>query len=204
MGSVLAIALLLPAGTASAATVLVFGDSLAAGYGLPQDQGWVSLLARRLHAEKFDYKVVNASISGETTLGGANRIAAALEMHRPAIVVVELGANDGLRGASLDAMRGSLEAIIDACRRANARVLLVGMRMPPNYGKDYTEKFQSIFSEIAKSRKLPLVPFLLDGFADRREFFQADGIHPAAAAQPVMLETVWKELLPLLKTSVKR
>ena len=157
------------------------------------------LLAQRLHAQKIDYKVANASISGETTDGGRNRIEAALGTHRPALVIVELGANDGLRGASLDTVRGNLEAIVDACRRANARVLLVGMRMPPNYGMPYAEKFQGIFSEVARSRKLPLVPFLLEGFADQPGLFQADGIHPTAAAQPVMLDTIWNGLRPLLK-----
>jgi acyl-CoA thioesterase-1 len=189
----------LSAATASAATILVYGDSLSAGYGLPQDQGWVNLLARRLHAEKLDYKVANASISGETTLGGRNRIEAVLKEHRPAIVILELGANDGLRGASLDTMRDNLEAIIDACRRGNARVLLVGIRMPPNYGATYTEKFQGVYGEVAKSKKLPLVASLLDGFGEKRGFFLPDGIHPAARAQPIMLDTVWKELRPMLK-----
>jgi len=193
------VALSASAATASAATILVYGDSLSAAYGLPQEQGWVHLLAQRLHAQKIDYKVANASISGETTDGGRNRIEAALGTHRPALVIVELGANDGLRGASLDTVRGNLEAIVDACRRANARVLLVGMRMPPNYGMPYAEKFQGIFSEVARSRKLPLVPFLLEGFADQPGLFQADGIHPTAAAQPVMLDTIWNGLRPLLK-----
>ncbi|MGH8632647.1 MAG: arylesterase, partial [Burkholderiales bacterium] len=170
-----------------------------AGYGLAREQGWVHLLEQRLRAEQLDYKIVNASISGETTLGGRNRIDGALKAHRPAVVILELGANDGLRGASPETMRGNLEAISDACRRANARVLLVGIRLPPNYGMAYTEKFQDVFSTVARSRKLPLVPFLLDGFSDNRGLFQDDGIHPSAAAQPLMLETVWKELRPLLK-----
>jgi len=197
--STVVLALALPAATASAATLLVYGDSLSAAYGLPQEQGWVHLLAQRLHAQGFDYKVANASLSGETTDGGRNRIEAALKTHRPALVIVELGANDGLRGASLDTVRRNLEAIVDACRRANARVLLVGIRMPPNYGANYTEKFQGVFGEVARSRKVPLVPSLLDGFSANRELFQADGIHPTAAAQPVMLDTVWKGLRPLLK-----
>ena len=197
--STVVLALALPAATASAATLLVYGDSLSAAYGLPQEQGWVHLLAQRLHAQGFDYKVANASLSGETTDGGRNRIEAALKTHRPALVIVELGANDGLRGARLDTLRRNLEAIVDACRRANARVLLVGIRMPPNYGANYTEKFQGVFGDVARSRKVPLVPSLLDGFSANRELFQADGIHPTAAAQPVMLNTVWKELLPLLK-----
>ena len=196
----IACALALPGAAAAAATIVVYGDSLSAAYGLPREQGWASQLARRLHAEKLDYKVANASITGETTLGGVNRIEAVLKEHRPAIVILELGANDGLRGASLDAMRANLEAIIDASRRGKARVLLVGMRIPPNYGRDYTEKFQSVFREVAKNRKVPLVPFLFEGFADKPAYFQADGIHPAANAQGMMLDTVWKELRPLLKS----
>lgn len=191
--------LMLPPAAGAAATIMVYGDSLSAGYGLPQEQNWVSLLQKRLHDEKFDYKVVNLSISGETTLGGKNRIAAALDTHRPAIVILALGANDGLRGQNLDAMRGNLDAMTEACRKFNAKVLLVGMRLPPNYGAAYAKKFQNVFVDIAQRRKLPLVPFLLEGFADDREMFQADGIHPAAPAQPLMLETVWKRLHPLLK-----
>ena len=159
----------------------------------------MSLLAKRLQSEKLDYRVANASISGETTHGGAKRIEAVLKTHRPAIVIVELGANDGLRGGSPEAMRANLEAIVDASLRAKARVLLIGMRLPPNYGTAYAEKFHQVFGAIAKRRKLPPVPFLLEGFAEKREYFQADGIHPAAEAQALMLDTVWKGLRPLLK-----
>jgi len=159
----------------------------------------VHLLEQRLRAEKLDYKVVNASISGETTLGGRNRIDAALTAHRPTVVILELGANDGLRGASPETIRGNLEAISDVCRRAKARVLLVGIRLPPNYGLPYAQKFEGVFREVSRSRKLSLVPFILDGFSDNRDLFQADGIHPSAAAQPLMLDTVWKELRPLLR-----
>ena len=195
---VCAVALALPA-AAPAATILVYGDSLSAGYGLPQEQGWVSLLAQRLRAEKFDYRVVNASISGETTSGGRSRIAAALKTHRPAVVIVELGANDGLRGTSLDAMRANLQAIVDACQSSRSAVLLVGIRLPPNFGMDYISKFQQVYTDVARSRKLRPVPFILDGFGEKREFFQEDGIHPTAAAQSLMLDAVWKELKPLLK-----
>jgi acyl-CoA thioesterase-1 len=179
----------------------VYGDSLSAGYGLPPDKGWASLLAGRLGEEGFNYKVANASISGETTLGGKNRIAASLQQHQPAIVVLALGANDGLRGGDLDEMRANLETMVDASRRSGARVLLVGMRLPPNYGAAYTEKFRKIFGEVAASRKVPLVPFLFEGFAEKRDLFQPDTVHPAVAAQPLMLDTVWKGLRPLLKKS---
>jgi acyl-CoA thioesterase-1 len=189
---------LLPA-AASARTILVFGDSLSAGYGLPQDQGWVRLLEKRLQNEKGAYSVANASLSGETTSGGASRIAGALKAHRPDIVIVELGANDGLRGQSLDVMRKNLETIVDASRRANAEVVLVGMRLPPNYGPAYTEKFQRTFADIARAKKLTYVPFLLEGFAEDAAFFQPDRVHPTVRAQSLIVETVWKELKPLLK-----
>lgn len=190
--------LMLPA-TGSAATIMVYGDSLSAGYGLPRQAGWTNLLLQRLHDENFDYKIVNASISGETTLGGKNRIAQALSAHKPEIVIVALGANDGLRGQSLDAMRANLDAIIQTCVKRKVRVLLVGMRLPPNYGAAYTEKFHAIFRDLAQRRKLPLVPFLLEGFADNAALFQADGIHPTAQAQPLMLDNVWKILRPMLR-----
>jgi acyl-CoA thioesterase I len=194
-----AFALTLSTAVAYAATVLVYGDSLSAGYGLPADKSWVHLLATRLRDERFDYKVANASISGETTLGGRNRIESALNASRPDIVILALGANDGLRGGSLEAMRANLEAMVDASRRHKARVLLVGIRLPPNYGAGYTEKFRLVFSEVAKDRKTSFVPFLLDGFAEQSAYFLSDGVHPAAQAQPLILETVWKELKPLLK-----
>ena len=197
--SALVCALGVPA--AHAATILVYGDSLSAAYGLAQEQGWVNLLAQRLHAERRDYKVANASISGETTHGGRDRIEGALKAHRPAVVIVELGANDGLRGSSIDSTRANLEAIIDASRRAGARVLLVGMRLPPNYGAAYVEKFQQLYADIAKKKKVPLVPFLFEGFGEDPKYFLPDGIHPTAQAQSVMLDTVWKELEPLLKSS---
>jgi acyl-CoA thioesterase I len=184
---------------AHAATVLVYGDSLSAAYGLAQEQGWVNLLARRLHAERPDYKVANASISGETTHGGRSRIEGVLKTHRPTVVVLELGANDGLRGSSLSTTRANLEAIIDASRRAGARVLLVGLRLPPNYGAAYAEKFQQLYAEVAKNKKVPLVPFFFEGFGEDPKYFQPDGLHPTAQAQPLMLDTVWKELKRLLK-----
>lgn len=186
-------------GWASAGTILVFGDSLSAGYGLPQERGWVHLLEKRVKDEDFSYRVANASVSGETTGGGANRIAAALKTHQPDIVVIELGANDGLRGQSIELMRHNLEAMIDASLHAKARVLLVGMRLPPNYGTAYTEKFQQAYAELARSKKIALVPFLFEGFGEDVRFFQSDRVHPTGEAQALMLDTVWKGLKPLLR-----
>lgn len=186
-------------GLASAGTILVFGDSLSAGYGLPQEGGWVSLLEKRLRDQAFNYQVANVSLSGETTTGGANRMTAALKTHRPDIVIIQLGANDGLRGQSLDVMRRNLEATIDASQRAKAAVVLVGMRLPPNYGMAYTEKFQQTYIDLARLKKTAFVPFLFEGFAEDGRFFQPDRVHPTSEAQAVMLETVWKGLKPLLK-----
>jgi len=185
--------------SAAASTILVFGDSLSAGYGLPQEQSWPSLLEKRLREENSRYRVANASISGETTSGGASRIEGALKTHRPEIVVIELGANDGLRGQSLDVMRRNLEAMVDASRRVKAEVLLVGMRLPPNYGTAYTEKFQQAYVELARSKKIAFVPFLFEGFAEETRYFQPDRVHPTSEAQALMLETVWKGLRPLLR-----
>jgi len=179
-------------------TILVFGDSVSTGYGLPQGTGWVSLLARRLAAAAPDYKVVNASISGETAAGGKRRIEGALEQHRPAIVILELGGNDGLRGARTDAIRADLESMVKASLRRKARVVFVGMRLPPNYGASYVQSFQDIYSAVAKKHPVAFVPFLFEGFGERQEMFQNDGIHPTGDAQSMMLETVWKTLNPLL------
>ncbi len=198
----LLLVMLLTAGAmplASAATILVYGDSLSAGYGVTRNADWAHLLQLRLREKKTDYTVVNASISGETTLGGANRINDALRNHRPAITIVALGANDGLRGSDLKAMRSNLERIIDSARRARSQVILVGMQIPPNYGPQYTEKFSATFRDVAKAKRVPLVPFLLEGFADKRELFQPDNLHPTAEAQALMLETIWKTLAPLIK-----
>lgn len=195
------IALLIAACAAAAAqapVVLVLGDSLSAEYGLPRDTGWVKLLADRLGQDGAKYSVVNASISGETTSGGRTRLPALLKQHRPAVVVIELGGNDGLRGLPVNAMRDNLAAMIDASHAAGARVLLVGVRVPPNYGRDYAERFASTFEELARRRKVALAPFLLDGFADRLEYFQPDRIHPNEKAQPMMLDNVWPHLKPLL------
>jgi acyl-CoA thioesterase-1 len=181
-------------------SILVFGDSLSASYGIAQARGWVALLAERLKRERPDYSVVNASISGETSAGGAARIAKALVQHRPAIVVLELGANDGLRGLPVAQLRHNLAAIIEQAQKAGARVMLVGMKMPPNYGPDYTRAFERTYAELARQYQTALVPFLLQDFADKQELFQADRIHPTAEAQPFMMERVWKALQPLLNS----
>ena len=177
----------------------MFGDSLSAAYGIAAQRGWVALLAERLERERLDYSVVNASISGETTAGGLARLPRALERHRPAILVLELGANDGLRGLPVEAMRKNLDAMIGLARRAGAKVLLVGMRIPPNYGPEYTQAFADAFASLAKRRGTALTPFLLEGVAGDRDKFQDDRIHPTAEAQPILLETVWKALRPLLR-----
>jgi acyl-CoA thioesterase I len=195
----LALCLAPAAAGASAKTVMVYGDSLSASYGVPREQGWVSLLAQRMQEEGLDYSVVNASVSGETTAGGVRRIDEALKMHRPSVVVIELGANDGLRGQPPEAMRRNLEAMIEACRRTGARVLLIGMRLPPNYGPDYISRFHQTFIDVARKHRLPVVPFLFEGFADNRAYFQPDAVHPTARAQPLMLDTVWPALKPLLE-----
>jgi len=184
----------------AARTILVFGDSLSAGYGLPTGSGWASLLQYRLKRDKLDYAVVNASISGETTLGGRNRIAAALAEHQPAVVIVQLGGNDGLRGNSIEETRRNLIAIVEASRNAGAKVLLVGMRIPPNYGQVYTRRFEALFAEVARQQNASLVPFMLQGFADKREWFQSDGIHPTAEAQPRILDNIYRRLRALLTT----
>jgi acyl-CoA thioesterase-1 len=182
----------------AARTILVFGDSLSAGYGLPTGSGWVSLLEQRLKRDRLDYTVVNASISGETTLGGRTRIAAALAEHQPAVVIVQLGGNDGLRGNSIEDTRRNLIAIVEASRKAGAKVLLVGMRIPPNYGAVYTRRFEALYAEVARQQNASLVPFMLQGFADKREWFQSDGIHPAVEAQPRILDNIYRRLRALL------
>lgn len=187
------------ASAASAGTIMVFGDSMSSGYGLPPEAGWVSLLKKRLQMQAPAYRVVNASISGETTLSGRNRIEQALKTHRPDIVIVELGGNDGLRGSSIESIRDNLGVIIEACRRNKAKVLLAGMHLPPNYGISYTQKFQDIYPQLAQRHQFELLPFLLAGFGDKREFFLSDGIHPNAQAQGKILENVWGVLQTMLK-----
>jgi len=180
-----------------AATILVFGDSLSAGYGLSPGQGWVSLLQHQLGGS---HQVVNASQSGETTAGGLSRLPQALKAHKPQVVVLELGGNDGLRGLPLAVMQANLDTMIRASRAAGARVLLVGMALPPNYGRPYTEQFHSVYDTLAQQHRLAYVPLLVAGFETDRRRFQADGIHPIAAAQPQMMQTVYRQLRPLLKS----
>jgi acyl-CoA thioesterase-1 len=187
---------------AAGKTVLVFGDSLSANYGISAEAGWVALLKQRLQSEFAGYQVVNASISGETTLGGRNRIRQTLEKHHPEIVILELGANDGLRGATIKSIYDNLAAIIESCQQNNARVLLTGMQLPPNYGMTYTQKFQAIFSQLAENYQIKLIPFLLAGFGDKHEFFQSDGIHPNEVAQKIIADNVW-DILHTMITSGK-
>ena len=180
-------------------TLLVMGDSLSAAYGLSASQGWVALTAERMGKTHPGWNVVNASISGETTAGGAARIAAELKRHQPTVVVIELGANDGLRGLPLAQSRSNLEKMIKTSQAAGAKVLLVGMRMPPNYGREYTQGFERNYSELARTHRTALLPFLLEPIASDRGAFQADNLHPVAAAQPKLRDHVWKALSPLLK-----
>jgi len=182
-----------------AETILVFGDSLSAGYGIAVAQSWPSLLAERLKQEKSPYAVVNASISGETTAGGRSRLPAALKQHRPAVVILALGANDGLRGLPLVEARTNLTLMVREAKTAGARVLLVGMRLPPNYGPEYTSAFNALFAAVAKQESIALLPFLLEPIAADDAAFQPDRLHPTAAAQPKILDHVWQSLKPLLK-----
>jgi acyl-CoA thioesterase-1 len=180
-------------------TVLVVGDSLSAEYGLARGTGWVALLEQRLQAQKIDAHVVNASISGETTSGGRTRLPALLRQHRPDVVVLELGANDGLRGLPVAAAEDNLRTMIRLAQENRAKVLLVGMRMPPNYGRAYTERFAGMYKDLAGTYKVPLVPFMLDGVAQDPANFQADRMHPLATAHPTILNNIWPKFAPLVK-----
>jgi len=185
-------------------TILVLGDSVSAGYGLAGGEGWVSLLQARLKSQGYGYRVVNASVSGETTTGGLARLPRTLSLHRPAIVILELGGNDGLRALPLETSRANLEKMILAAKSVGARVLLLGMKIPPNYGPRYSEGFERMFRELAKKHRLAFEPFFLEKIALAPGMMQADGIHPTAKAQPVMLETMWSALLPLLERPAAR
>ena len=180
-------------------TLLVFGDSLSAANGLRTDQGWVALLQKRLQSEGYGYSVVNASVSGETTAGGRARLPRALAQHKPTLVVLELGANDGLRGLPLQDARTNLATMIAASQRAGARVLLVGILIPPNYGLQYAEGLAQMYQQLAAELKLPFVPFLLDGVALDPQLMQPDGFHPRAEGEPRVLDNVWQHLRPLLE-----
>jgi acyl-CoA thioesterase-1 len=182
-------------------TLLVLGDSLSAAYGLAADEGWVSLLSERLEQRGYPHRVVNASVSGETTAGGLTRLPSLLARHRPSVLVIQLGANDGLRGLHFDETRANLARLIELGRVAGARALLVGIRLPPNYGAAYIERFQAIFPELAATEGVALVPRLLEGIAEDRRLMQPDGLHPLAAAQPQILDNVWLALEPLLSSA---
>jgi len=176
-------------------TILVFGDSLSAAYGIPRESGWVSLLQRQLP----QHRVVNASVSGETTAGGLTRLPNILAAHRPHLTIIELGANDGLRGLPLQYTARNLETMIDLAKQQGSEVLLVGMRLPPNYGPAYMLRFERLFTRVAKAKSVRLVPFLLEGMAEQRDRFLADGLHPDAGAQPLLVDNIWRELKPMLK-----
>jgi acyl-CoA thioesterase-1 len=185
---------------AEAPVILVFGDSISAGYGLTRvEQGWVELLRTRLKEQGYGYTVVNASVSGETTAGGLARLPRALQLHHPKIVVLELGGNDGLRALPVAQMRANLTQMVELSVAAGAKVLLLGMRIPPNYGPDYTEQFRQSFSQVANAGKVPLVAFLLNDIALTPGLMQDDGIHPNAQGQPKLLGNVWPALQPLLQ-----
>jgi len=183
---------------ANSRTIVVLGDSLSAGYGISVQEGWVNLLAKRLASEGYGYEVVNASVTGETTQGGVSRLPRVLERHNPQVVLIELGGNDGLRGLPLTTVRDNLQRAIKLAQASGAKVLLVGMMIPPNYGPRYAQEFRDVFANLARSNAIPLVPFLLDEVALKSEFMQDDGIHANARGQPRMLENVWPRLKPLL------
>ncbi len=179
-------------------TLLVLGDSLSAEYGLARGSGWVPLLEKRLKADRLDVRVVNASISGDTTSGGRARLQPLLERHKPDVLVLELGANDALRGLPVASTEGNLRAIIESAKKVGATVLLVGMQIPPNYGGEYATRFAGLFPKLAKEHQLPLVPFFLAPLLERPDLFQGDRLHPTAEAQPLLLDAVWPKLQPLL------
>ncbi|MCK9800196.1 arylesterase [Pseudomonas sp. MAFF 302030] len=192
------LALMCMAHNAAAGTVLIVGDSISAAFGLDTRQGWVALLEQRLKAEGFDDQVVNASVSGDTSAGGQARLPALLAEHKPELVILELGGNDGLRGQPPKQLQQNLASMIDSSRASGAKVLLLGMRIPPNYGVRYTQAFAAVYSNLADEKKVAWVPFFLEGIAGIPELMQADGLHPAAVAQGKLLENVWPTLKPLL------
>jgi acyl-CoA thioesterase-1 len=193
----------LAAEAAAGRTILVFGDSLSAAYGLAPREGWVAMLAQRLQSQGYGYQVVNASESGETSGGGLERLPRALELHKPALVILELGANDGLRALPVEALRANLTRMIELARAHGAQVLLVGMRIPPNYGPRYAQGFERVFPELSNQYHLPLVPFLLDKVALDPNLMQGDGLHPNARGEAPVLDNVWPHLAPLLDKKAK-
>lgn len=206
--TILLLALLLPPTLAAvqppdAPVILVLGDSLSAGYGLDTGQGWVDLLQQRLHSVGNNAVIVNASISGTTSSSTLSRLEGLLQQHRPAICIIELGANDGLRGQALQQLEDNLRAILGRCRQQAARTLLLGMRLPPNYGHRYTEGFADIYQRLGNNIADASLPFFLDGIAQQDSLMQADRLHPTAAAQPHLMETVWQQLQLLLQQPAK-
>jgi len=191
-------------GVAQAATILVWGDSLSAGYQLRSGQEWPVLLQTRLEEKGFPHEVVNGSVSGETSAGGRSRLPGALEEYEPDLVILELGGNDGLRGLRVELLAENLEAMITAAQASGAEVLLVGMEMPPNYGRRYVDRFRDTFSEVAERTGVKLLPFMLEPIAEDREYFLPDGIHPTAEAQPLILDTIWEKLAPMLETTAEQ
>ncbi|MDT3420786.1 acyl-CoA thioesterase-1 [Pseudomonas protegens] len=192
------LALMCIAQNAAAGTVLIVGDSISAAFGLDTRQGWVALLEKRLKDQGFNDRVVNASVSGDTSAGGQARLPALLAEHKPEVVILELGGNDGLRGQPPRQLQQNLASMIDSSQAQGAKVLLLGMQLPPNYGVRYTQAFSQVYSQLASEKKVALVPFFLDGVGGHPELMQADGLHPAAAAQGKLLENVWPTLKPLL------
>jgi len=179
--------------------IMIYGDSLSAAYGIPQQKGWASLLQQKLVSEHYQYDVVNASISGETTSGGASRIRNALSQIKPNIIILELGANDGLRGLPIESMIANLNTIIQEGKKSGAKILLVGMKIPPNYGPQYTKLFSQSYLKLSQEHQIPLVPFMLENIAAKTNLIQDDGLHPNAIAQPLVLDNIWSQLKILLK-----
>lgn len=185
--------------TSDTPVILVLGDSLSASFGIDQSNGWVSLLEQKLSQSNYDYRVVNASISGETTQGGLQRLPKLLSKYQPRLVILELGGNDGLRGLGIELIKSNLQTMISKSAQSHADILLIGMRLPPNYGQFYTDAFSQMYVDLANNNNIPVVPFLLAGIATRENLMQVDGIHPKEEAQSLMLDNVWKHLQPLLK-----
>jgi acyl-CoA thioesterase-1 len=201
LNRILLLLLLILPNSAPARIILVVGDSLSAAYGITIEQGWVSQLQERLDSQGYSCSIVNASISGDTTANARARLPQALASHHPAVVVLVLGGNDGLRGLSLAAMKGNLAAMISSAREAGSQVLLIGVQLPPNYGPRYTERFRMIYQDLAREHDLPLLPSLVDGIGTDQDLMQPDGIHPNAAAQPLIRDRIWELLAPLLDTA---